>query len=148
MTEKKHACSGGPMAAFAQKLNGPLSQWPIQLNLLGIYLPFLQGQDLLVAADCTAFSTKDFHDKFLQDKKLMIGCPKLDDAQHYIQKLTEIFKANEIKSVTCLRMEVPCCGGMTYILNEAIKASGKKIPLKEIIIGINGEQVSEAQIIE
>jgi hypothetical protein len=146
MAEKKTPCSGGPMAAFAERLNGPLSQWPIQLNLLGIYIPFIHNQDLLVAADCTAFSTKQFHDRYLKDKKLMIGCPKLDNAQHYIEKLTEIFKANPVKSVTCLRMEVPCCGGMTYILSEAIKASGRQIPLKEIVIGINGEQLSENEV--
>jgi hypothetical protein len=122
----------------------PLSHWPIQIKLMGTVIPFLNNADLLVAADCTAFATREFHDRYLKDKKVLIGCPKLDDAMFYVDKFTEIFSNIPVKSVTCLRMQVPCCGGMTAILKEALKRSGKEtIPFKEIILGVKGECLSE-----
>jgi hypothetical protein len=125
-----------------------LTQWPIQIKLIGTVAPFLQDADLLVAADCTAFATPGFHEKFLPGKKLLIGCPKLDDATQYLAKFTEIFGTNSIKQVTCLRMEVPCCGGMTAVLKEAISRSGRKIPMKEIVVGVKGEVLSEKSILD
>ncbi|MDA8085517.1 MAG: hypothetical protein M0Z75_02355 [Nitrospiraceae bacterium] len=115
-----------------------LSHWPIQIKLVGTVAPFLNGADLLVAADCTAFATRGFHDEFLGDKKLLIGCPKLDNAMQYVEKFTEIFRNIPVKSLTCLRMEVPCCGGMTAILTEALRAAGKQLPFEEIVIGVKG----------
>lgn len=120
-----------------------LGQWPIQIKLIGTVAPFLNNADLLVAADCTAFATKDFHGKFLGDKKLLIGCPKLDGAQFYVEKFAEIFSNIPINSVTCLRMEVPCCGGMTVVLREALKQAGKDIPLREIVLGVRGDLIEE-----
>lgn len=120
-----------------------LSQWPIQIKLIGSVAPFLNDADLLVAADCTGFAVHDFHRRFLGDKKVLIGCPKLDDAMYYVEKFTEIFSNMSVKTVTCLRMEVPCCGGMTAILREAIKRSGRDIPLKEVVIGIKGDLLGE-----
>ncbi|MDA8325091.1 MAG: hypothetical protein M0033_02620 [Nitrospiraceae bacterium] len=123
-----------------------LSQWPIQIKLVGSVAPFLNDADLLVAADCTAFATRGFHDEFLGDKKLVIGCPKLDNAMYYVEKFTGIFKNIPVKSLTCLRMEVPCCGGMTAILAEALKAAGKQLPFEEIIIGVKGNVLGKRQI--
>ncbi len=124
-----------------------LSHWPIQIKLIGTVAPFLNDADLLVAADCTAFATRDFHREFLRDRKVLIGCPKLDDAMYYVEKFTEIFSNTQIRSVSCLRMEVPCCGGMTAVLKEAINRSGKNIPLTETIIGVKGDLLSERSVI-
>jgi hypothetical protein len=123
-----------------------LTQWPIQLKLIGTVAPFLQGADLLVAADCTAFATPGFHEKFLPGKKVLIGCPKLDNGMEYVEKFTEIFSNNQIKSLTCLRMEVPCCGGMTAILKEAINRSGQNIPFSEVVAGVKGEILARREI--
>jgi hypothetical protein len=125
-----------------------LTQWPIQIKLIGTVAPFLHDADLLVAADCTAFATPGFHEKFLPGKKVLIGCPKLDDATLYLAKFTEIFGTNSIKRVTCLRMEVPCCGGMTAVLKEAINRSGRKIPMTEIVVGVKGDVLSETTILD
>ena len=116
-----------------------LRQWPVQLNLLPPQAPFFDNAHLLVAADCVPFANADFHSKLLNGKSLVIGCPKLDDVEAYQEKLTEIFKSNKIKSVTVAIMEVPCCGGLLHAAEEAIKASGKKIPLIQETIGVNGE---------
>lgn len=124
-----------------------LSHWPIQIKLIGTVAPFLNDADLLVAADCTAFAVHDFHRDFLKDRKVLIGCPKLDDAQHYVEKFAEIFSNVPIKKVTCLRMEVPCCGGMTMVLKEAINRSGKKIPLTETVIGVKGDLLGERAVL-
>ncbi len=142
-TTSNECPSCATMGAQAEEVRAPLSHWPIQIKLMGTVIPFLNDADLLVAADCTAFATKEFHDRYLQDKKVLIGCPKLDDAMFYVEKFTEIFSNSSIKSITCLRMQVPCCGGMTAILKEALKRSGKDIPFKEIILGVKGECLSE-----
>ena len=124
-----------------------LSHWPIQIKLVGTVAPFLNNADLLVAADCTAFAVHDFHRDFLKDRKVLIGCPKLDNAMTYVEKFTEIFSTIPIRRVSCLRMEVPCCGGMTAVLKEAITKSGKAIPLTETIIGVKGDLLGERQVI-
>jgi hypothetical protein len=131
----------------AAETNPRLSHWPIQIKLVGTVAPFLNNADLLVAADCTAFAVHDFHRNFLKDKKVVIGCPKLDDAMSYVEKFTEIFSTIPIRTVSCLRMEVPCCGGMTAVLKEAITRSGKEIPLTETIIGVKGDLLGERQVI-
>lgn len=122
-----------------------LANWPIQLKLVPTSAPYFQGADLLLAADCTAFSTVNFHSSFIKGKKVIIACPKLDDAQLYYEKLTGMFRENSIKSVTVVRMEVPCCGGLIYLAKESIKASGKEIPLSEVVIGIKGEIKTEGK---
>ncbi len=137
------SCSSIKPASLSNDKDVRLTQWPIQIKLVGTVAPFLQDADLLVAADCTAFATPGFHEKFLPGKKVLIGCPKLDDAMQYLAKFTEIFSTIPVKNVTCLRMEVPCCGGMTAVLKEAITRSGKNIPLTETIVGIKGDVLSE-----
>ncbi len=116
-----------------------LTQWPVQLMLVPVTTPYLKDADLLIAADCVPFSYPDFHQDFLKGKALVIGCPKLDAATIYEEKLAEIFKSNNIKSITVVHMEVPCCFGLNQIVNEALRLSGKKIPLKEITVGIRGD---------
>jgi len=123
-----------------------LSHWPIQLKLIGTIAPFLNNADLLVAADCTAFATPFFHSEFLKDRKVLIGCPKLDDAMQYIDKFAQIFATTPLKSITCLRMEVPCCGGMTVILREALKKAGKNIPFTETVISVKGDRLAERPV--
>jgi len=115
-----------------------LKQWPVQLNLVPPHAPFLAGADLLVAADCVPVAYAGFHDDLLRGRRVVVGCPKFDDREAYREKLAEYFRNNEIKSVTVARMEVPCCGALTALVEEARKVSGKEIPLREVIIGING----------
>ena len=142
------SCSSIKATPAENEKDSRLTQWPIQIKLIGTSAPFLQDADLLVAADCTAFATPGFHEKFLPGRKVLIGCPKLDDATQYLAKFTEIFGTTTVKNVTCLRMEVPCCGGMTAVLKEAITRSGKKIPMTEVIVGVKGEVLSEKSILE
>jgi hypothetical protein len=142
------SCSSIKTAPASHDKDVRLTQWPIQIKLIGTAAPFLEGADLLVAADCTAFATPGFHEKFLPGKKVLIGCPKLDDAMQYLAKFTEIFGTVPVQRVTCLRMEVPCCGGMTAVLKEAINRSGRKIPMMETIVGVKGDVLSEKSILE
>ena len=113
-----------------------LRQWPVQLNLLPAQAAFFENSHLLVSADCVPFANPNFHSKLLNGKSLVIGCPKLDDIEDYTEKLTEIFKQNKIKSVTVAIMEVPCCHGMLAAVEEAVEASGKKIPVIQETIGV------------
>lgn len=116
-----------------------LRQWPLELHLLNPEAPYLKDADLLVAADCTAFAYGNFHAEFMKGKALALFCPKLDNsADVYIDKLATIFERNNIKSVTVARMEVPCCGGTTMIVQEAMEKAGVDIPLEVKIIGIDG----------
>jgi len=120
-----------------------LSQWPVQLKLVPVDATYFQNADLLVVADCVPFAYPNFHRDFLKGKAMVVGCPKLDDIQFYKEKLTEIFKNNSIKSVTVPYVEVPCCFGLVKATEDAIAASGKKIPFKKVKIGIQGEIKSE-----
>jgi Pyruvate/2-oxoacid:ferredoxin oxidoreductase delta subunit len=116
-----------------------LTQWPVQLKLVPINAPYFQDADVLIAADCVPFAYPNFHQDFLKGRAVVVGCPKLDDIQYYREKLTEIFKANSIKSITVPYMEVPCCFGLVKATEDAIAASGKNIPLKKVKIGIRGD---------
>jgi len=117
-----------------------LRQWPIQIKLVPPAAPYLKGADLLIAADCVAFAYAGFHDDLLKGRILLIGCPKLDDAEFYKEKITGILKDNDIKSITCAHMEVPCCFGLVNIVKSAISDSGKDIPFEEVTISIKGEK--------
>ena len=117
-----------------------LRQWPVQMHLVPPSAPFLRDADLLLAADCVPFAYPDFHRDFLQGRALLIGCPKLDDGQAYLQKLTDILSQNDIRSLTVLHVEVPCCSGLIVLARQAIAASGKNVPLETIRVGIQGER--------
>jgi NAD-dependent dihydropyrimidine dehydrogenase PreA subunit len=116
-----------------------LRNWPVQLALVPPSAPFLKGADLLLAADCVAYAYPDFHRKLLNGHALLVACPKLDDFDSRAAKLADILRNSDVKSVTVARMEVPCCTGLTFMAKQAIKSSGKNIPLKEKVIGIRGE---------
>ncbi len=114
-----------------------LMQWPIQIKLLPVQAPFYQGARLLIAADCTAFSRADFHERFMKGHITMIGCPKLDEGD-YAEKLTEIIRLNDIREVTIVRMEVPCCGGLQRAAETALRESGKFLPWQVVPLGRDG----------
>lgn len=122
-------------------LQSRLGNWPVQLGLIPPTAPFLENADLLLAADCAPFSYEDFHRDFLNGKTLLIGCPKLDDGQAYLEKMTAILGQNTIRSLTVIRMEVPCCSGLVTIARQALAASGKDIPLETVSIGIKGDRI-------
>lgn len=129
------SCSSSP-AADAD-IPSALTHWPVQIKLAPINAPYFDGADLLIAADCCAYAYGNFHGKFMDGKKTLIGCPKLDMID-YSEKLTAILANNDIKSVTVTRMEVPCCGGMEYAVRQAVANCGKDIPLEIVTVGIDG----------
>lgn len=116
-----------------------LRHWPVQLTLVPAKAPFLKGADVVLAADCTGFAYGGFHHDFLKDHALLVACPKLDDFEAHLEKLTQVITQSGLKSLTVLRMEVPCCSGLVFMAKKALEASGRKIPFKEITIGIRGE---------
>lgn len=126
----------------AGEIRSELTQWPVQIKLAPVNAPYFNGAKLLIAADCTAYAYAGFHEKFMKGHVTLIGCPKLD-AIDYSEKLTEIFRNNDIRSISVVRMEVPCCGGMTYAVQKAIANSGKDIPCKVTVLSINGDILSE-----
>lgn len=114
-----------------------LRQWPVQIKLAPVNAPWFDGADVLVAADCTAYAYGNFHQEFIRGRVTLVGCPKLDSVD-YSEKLTEIFKNNAIRSVTVVRMEVPCCGGMVNAVKRALQGSGKSIPCHVVTISTDG----------
>ncbi|MGN1086877.1 MAG: ATP-binding protein [Porcipelethomonas sp.] len=114
-----------------------LSQWPVQIKLVPVNAPYFDGADLLIAADCTAYAYGRFHEDFIRNRITLIGCPKLDEGD-YAEKLTQIISNNNIKSLTIVRMEVPCCGGIENAAKQALQASGKFIPWQVVIISTDG----------
>jgi ferredoxin len=125
------------------KKESQLKNWPVQITLLPLKAPYYEDADLLVAADCCAYAYGGFHNDFIKDHTLSIGCPKLDNANAYKEKLATIIGDNNIRSVTVTYMEVPCCWGLVRLVEEAVKESEKDIPIKKIRIGIKGELQEE-----
>jgi len=149
VTEKSEGTQGQAAGAYAEavqqgmggygaKPTSQLMQWPVQIKLLPTKAPFYEGAKLLIAADCTAFAYANMHEDFMKGKITMIGCPKLDEGD-YAEKLTAIIRDNDIKSVTIVRMEVPCCGGLQMAAQRALQASGKFIPWQVVTISRDGE---------
>ena len=122
-------------------LQSQLRQWPVQIKLVPVMAPYFQGADLLIAADCTAYAYNRFHEDFIKNHVTVVGCTKLDNVD-YSQKLAEIFQQNAIRSITVVRMEVPCCGGMEYAVKTAIQMSGKDIPCHVVTISTDGRLLS------
>ena len=129
------AAAPAPGAAVPQS---QLAQWPCQIRLVPVKAPFFQGAKLLIAADCTAYAYANFHQEFMRGKVTIVGCPKLDPVD-YSEKLTEILRENDIKSVTIVRMEVPCCGGLEMAAKKALQASGKFIPWQVVTLSLDGK---------
>ena len=124
-------------AAPAAAVTSKLSQWPVQIKLVPVNAPYFDGANLLVAADCTAYAYGNFHNEFIRNRITLIGCPKLDEGD-YAEKLTRIIAENDIRSVTVVRMEVPCCGGIEMAVKRALQASGKFIPWQVVTISTDG----------
>jgi ferredoxin len=122
--------------------NSALTHWPVQIRLIPAHAPFLQNADLLVAADCTAVAVRNFQEKYLEGKTVMMGCPKFDDAESYVQRFAEIISTCNLKSLTILIMEVPCCSAMNVIVRKAIERSGKTVPVEQITISTRGEELA------
>jgi len=117
-----------------------LRQWPVQLQLLNANAPYFQDSDVVIAADCAPFAYSNFHNRFLKGKTLIILCPKLDRVlEEYVEKLTEIFTNNNVKSITLVHMEVPCCFGLSHLVEEALKRSGKNIVIRDYTLSIKGD---------
>jgi ferredoxin len=121
-----------------------LGHWPVQLTLVPPNAPFLKDADLVVAADCVPFAYPGFHQDFLKDHALVVACPKLDDFQAHLARLTEVLKQSSIKSLKVVHMEVPCCSGLVHMVRQALLQSGKDIPVEEVTIGIKGEILETA----
>lgn len=137
---------GSVGAAPQQRTDSALSHWPVQIHLVPPTAPFLKGADLLVAADCTPVAYPNFHRDFLDGKAVMVGCPKFDDAEAYIEKFANIFKTADVKSVTVVVMEVPCCQGLPVIVERGMEASGKKIPYEKVIISARGDLIGREKM--
>ena len=151
---KKHhsGCAGGCPGTAAKSLQraaapcvdtdtpSQLRQWPVQIKLSPLRAPWLDGAKLLIAADCTAYAYGNFHKDFIRDHVTLIGCPKLDSVD-YAVKLTEILKKNDIRSITVVRMEVPCCGGIEFAVRQALQNSGKVLPWQVVTMSTNGQIV-------
>ncbi|MGI2335433.1 MAG: ATP-binding protein [Dehalogenimonas sp.] len=120
-----------------------LNNWPVQLTLLPPQAPFLKNADILLSADCVPFAYPDFHRDYLLGRVLMIACPKLDRYEPYLDKMVQILQQAQPASITVLRMEVPCCGGLTKLVNQAVQNSGINVSVKEITIGVQGKELAE-----
>jgi ferredoxin len=138
-TEDALAPAAGPQSARPSRLR----QWPVQITLVPPTAPYFKNADILIAADCVPFAYPSFHEDLLAGKILLVGCPKLDNANFYEEKIAEILRQNEIQSVTVAHMEVPCCLGMVQVAQAAIAASGKQIPLETVKVGIKGDKLKE-----
>lgn len=140
--QPKPAVETTTKASTAEGMSSQLAQWPVQIKLVPPHAPYFHNANLLVAADCTAFAYPAIHKDFMRNKVTIIGCPKLD-AVDYADKLTQILENNEIKSITVLRMEVPCCGGIVQAVKQALTNSKKMIPWRVVVIGTNGEIIED-----
>jgi len=151
-----HAMKSGSFASAAEESGGAelrgarpsqLGQWPIQLHLVSPLAPYFKKRDVLLAADCTAFSAGDFHKDFLAGKSLIIACPKLDSNKEiYLDKLTALMDQSEINTLTVLIMEVPCCSGLLMLAKKAAEQARRKVPIKKVVLSIRGEVLEESWV--
>jgi hypothetical protein len=127
--------------AIAKNVPSELTHWPVQLALVSPTAPYFADADLLLVADCVPFAVGDFHRRFLKDHSVIVGCPKLDDTQPYIEKLAQILRSNNLRSLMVVHMEVPCCSGLTYIAREAIALSGEAMSFLDITVSLRGSMM-------
>ncbi|UCF57274.1 MAG: 4Fe-4S binding protein [Deltaproteobacteria bacterium] len=139
-------CEEANEPAIQKSQDSALSHWPVQIKLVPPTAPFLKGADLLVAADCTPVAYPNFHQDFLKGKAVMVGCPKFDDGQEYVQKFAAIFSTAGIRSVTVVVMEVPCCQGLPIIVEKGMEMSGKRIPMEKVVISAKGEVLGREKL--
>lgn len=136
-TQSKAISRGGDSYGAVAPVTSRLSQWPVQIKLVPVNAPYFDGANLLIAADCTAYAYGNFHNEFIRNRITLIGCPKLDEGD-YTEKLTSIISNNDIKSLTIVRMEVPCCGGIESAAKRALRESGKFIPWRVVTVTTDG----------
>ena len=141
---RKKAAPDGILPAPA--MPSQLGQWPVQLKLVSPHAPYFADADLLLVADCVPFAMGDFHNRFLRDHGIAVGCPKLDDAQFYIEKLAAILQANKLNSLTVIHMEVPCCSSLTHIARQAIAKNNVEMTFEDVTINLHGN-ISRAETI-
>ncbi|QIA06615.1 ATP-binding protein [Draconibacterium halophilum] len=135
---------GLKMAAPASAAPSELSQWPVQMHLINPAASYFQGADLLVAADCAGFAYGNFHNDFIKGRKMVIACPKLDQGTDiYVQKMIKLIDESKVNTITVVIMEVPCCGGLSQMVKMATQMASRKVPVKEVVIGIKGDVLSE-----
>lgn len=139
----KKAAIKADSPAVQEERPSQLRQWPVQLNLINPHASYLQEADLLIAADCTAFAYASFHEKFMKDRITLIGCPKLDDNEYYTEKIAEIIKINNPRSIKVIRMNVPCCSGMVKAVKDAMIKSGIVVPYSEVTVNPEGEIINQ-----
>ncbi len=152
--EEVFVCPGSRMQQFKRETSpkahgaetSALSHWPIKLRLVTPKAPFLKGASLLVAADCAAFAAGDFHSRFLEGKAMVCGCPKFDDVPEHAAKLSAILKENDIREISIVNMEVPCCFGLVQIVRQALEASGKNLPVTICTLGTAGQVIQQQKI--
>ena len=133
----------------AGKVPSQLRQWPVQLHLVSPQAPYFRGADVLLAADCVPFAMGDFHDAFLKGRTLAIACPKLDgDQEIYVEKIRGLYEDAKIRSLTVTIMQVPCCRGLLGLAMQALKASSRKVPVKSVVVGLQGEVLQEEWVSE
>lgn len=153
-----HACPSGRLEIFespCDNANKPglitsetsaLSHWPVQIKLVPPAAPFLRGADLLVTADCIPVAYPNFHNDFLKERVVMIGCPKFDNVQEYVNKFAEIFRIADVKSVTVMEMEVPCCSKLPLIVQKGMELASKQVPMEEVVISIRGKILKRTKV--
>lgn len=138
-----HWKEGKTVSAESARVDSELRQWPVQLHLVPSFAPYFKDADVVIVADCVPFAYANFHQDFLKGKAIAVGCPKLDDADSYIEKIAQILETATPRSLKVLHMEVPCCFGLVHIVQEAIKKAGVSIPFEAVKIGIRGEVLGE-----
>jgi hypothetical protein len=153
--EKFEGCPGSRMMSFNSsnendteptvgKIKSQLAQWPIQMHLINPAAPYYQGADVLLTADCVAYALGDFHRDYLQDKSIAIACPKLDQGQDiYLEKIKSWFDEAKINTLTVLIMQVPCCTGLLHLAQQAAEGATRKVPIKYVVVGVQGEILQE-----
>ena len=132
------AAEAGPVES-SEAAPSQLGHWPVQLKLVSPTAPYFADADLLLVADCVPVAMADFHQRFLKGRSVAMGCPKLDDAQYYVEKLGDILRSNDVRSLTVVHMQVPCCSGLTRLAQLALSQAGKDIPAEDVTIGLRGE---------
>jgi len=150
---QQHACPGSQMRRLSpaapvsrEDSASALTHWPVQIRLVPPTAPFLQGAHLLVAADCVPVSYANFHRDFLDGRVVLVGCPKFDDTDLYVQRFEDMFRASDIRSVTVVVMQVPCCQGLPMIVQEGMRASGRNIPIEKVVISLDGQILQREEL--
>ena len=144
--ETESACQAANQPQNQSTVHSNLGHWPVQIKLVPPHAQFLQDANLLILADCAAVAYAGLHQELLKDRVVMMGCPKFDDVPEYVERFTEIFKKNDVNSITAVIMEVPCCSGLPMMVKNGLEAAGKIMPIKKIVISTSGKLLKEEAI--